>query len=235
MRSTALPGWPRRSGSSGALGVGQLAAAREQDGLDVARQQGALGADANGRGEARRLAGHVLARRRRAALARTESAAVRQRPREPREESLDHATSGAAFGPPAPAPERTITASMRSEYFAASTNRRAPAEPSVSPSTDASTIVLRVTRPCRTRLSSSRAAVSAALPARSGPRPSRAASTTTRRREVPARRPTTFRYPSSRPSDSKESTWVSNPRRANVAATSRPRAASPLPPARRSG
>ena len=72
-------------------------------------------------------------------------------------------------------------------------NRRAPASPSVLPSTDASTSVFRDGRPLITRASSSRAAVSAALPVASGTDcESRAAMITIWSRDSPGRRAITF-------------------------------------------
>ena len=74
-----------------------------------------------------------------------------------------------------------------------SASRRAPAWPSRPPSTEASTSVRSDERPSNTRASSISAAVSAALPARSGgPGASRAATTTTCSRRRPGRRPTTL-------------------------------------------
>ena len=105
-------------------------------------------------------------------------------------------TTRATSGPRerfAPSSSITIAASIRPGFSSLSTKRRTPASPRVDPSTLASTTVLRGARPSSTRASSSSAAVSAALPARSGTSAaSRPAITTICRRDAPGRVPTTL-------------------------------------------
>ena len=87
----------------------------------------------------------------------------------------------------------TSTPSTSSGSGSSSSSSLAPTSPSVEPSSEASTSVLRVARPSSTRASSISAAVSAALPVASGTTAaSRAATITIWRRERPARRPITF-------------------------------------------
>jgi hypothetical protein len=105
--------------------------------------------------------------------------------------------------------DRTSTPST-SPGLSRPSSLRAPASPRVPPSTDASTTVLRVARPARTRAISMSAAVSAPLVVASGTESaSRDASSTSSRRDSPGRCPMTF---SSRtPPPSKRSVVVANP------------------------
>ena len=92
----------------------------------------------------------------------------------------------------------TSTASTKSGEPSSGRSRSVPTSPSVDPSTEARTSVLREGRPWNTRASSSSAAVSEALTGASGIAPaSRAATITIWRREAPARRAITFssRFP----------------------------------------
>src|SRR5918999_6376994 len=114
-------------------------------------------------------------------------------------------------------------------------SRVVPTSPRFEPSTEASTSVRRVGRPSNTRASSSRAAVSAALPVASGTTAaSRAATITIWRRVRPARRPITLTR--SRPAWEKRCTVGSGkPRAASTSATRCAVRRLPGRPGRRSG
>ena len=134
----------------------------------------------------------------------------------------------------APRSDTTSTASTWEGASISSASLIAPTSPSVEPSVDASTRVLRVARPSNTRASSRSAAVSEALPAASGATAaSRSATTTIWRRVRPARRPITFTR--SRPACVKRSSCTRKPRSPRRAATSPAVARSPGLPAARSG
>src|ERR671915_831932 len=164
-----------------------------------------------------------------------ESETVRWNPIPARLESFDQACTNGPRRVGEARSDMTMIPSTISGAGSSDSSCDVPTSPSVEPSTEASTSVLRPGRPSNTRAISSRAAVSAALPVASGTTAaSRAATITICRRSCPARRAITFT--SSRPAWVKRcSSGSGNPRPASSSATRAAVRRLPGRPGRRSG